>query len=1259
VTWFRFGRSRRLISAAALHLLERDGGGAATARASSSSLSLASGLRRASVVCAGVVAALAGLVLLGWMLHIEILTRLVAGLAPMDANTAVCLLLGSVSLLGYLGSAPGSGLRRAAAACAVLVIVVGAATLVEYALGVRLGIDQLLFHDRGAPNAPYPGRPAANTALGFALDGGALLLWEVRVGKWWPSNTLVWASAALGSMALIGYANGAGPLIVLSAHQHFALNSAALLAVLWLGLLLGRSDRGEMALLASDGHGGLVGRRLLAVGIALPVELAMLTLAGQRLGLFATAAGGWLFAGAVTVIVAAVAWLVAAGSKRADRERRRGEDASARLAAIVESCQDAIITLSPEGVIETWNAAAEHLYSYTAEEVVGQPRGMLWPAEWNARRLDALAGDTIRFEGPAMRRDGSIFDAGATVSPVRNGDVIVGASCIVRDITERKRTECELQRLAHAAEHGSDAVVSIDLEGRICHWNPGAVRLYGWSASEAAGRPLDELLTVFGDEPRDEIARMLAGEDAYQFETQRRRKDATIIDVLLTISPWTVDGSVVGVTSIAIDVSERKRIERAREQALAELEEAQRTARVGSWSWGPTADEASWSAQMYEIFARDATSGPATSEDFYAYVHPDDRGRLAGYTRAFGGGPAFELDYRIVAGDGSQRTLHALGHRDSARVGCYVGTVQDVTELRAAEVALRDAEERFRQAFDEAPIGMALISEDGRLEQANTALGVICGRTRDELLGVQLRELLHPADADSASEALRALGAGAIDQLAMALRIIPTVGSPLEISVNGTLLQNGTGHLKRVLYQFQDVTERKRYEEQLQFMADHDPLTGLQNRRKFESELDRHVEHVKRYGPEGALLVLDIDHFKTINDTLGHNAGDQLIVSISSVLRGRLRTSDVLARLGGDEFAVLLPKADEAEAAQVAGALVNAVRSNTTLLCGERKKVTTSIGVAMFNTNVDELTGETIVIEADLAMYDAKEAGRDSHAFYATSEHRISRTKARLTWVSRIEQALEEDRFALLAQPILDLHTGEVRQHELLLRMLDDNDDLIPPASFLYIAERFGLIAKLDEWVANRAIELIEQRPELQLGVNVSGRSLGDRKLLQAIDKRLRASSIDPTRLIFEVTETAAVANITHAQAFAQQLRDRGCRFALDDFGAGFGSFYYLKHLPFDYVKIDGEFVQHATSGHVDQLVIEAVVRIAQGLGKETIAEFVTDEQTKRMVTRLGVDYAQGYHIGKPAPIAELIDASGTHLELPSRVTARPAAVAA
>ena len=559
-------------------------------------------------------------------------------------------------------------------------------------------------------------------------------------------------------------------------------------------------------------------------------------------------------------------------------------------------------------------------------------------------------------------------------------------------------------------------------------------------------------------------------------------------------------------------------------------------------------------------------------------------------------------------------------------------------QSRGARLALKAAESRFHRVFEQAPIGMAVVDLTGRVEQANKAFGAICERHRHDLIGLQLCDLIHPADREQWQATLGALSAGRADNGSVELRIRPAAGSVVDVSAHCAVLKDPAERPTRVLCQFLDITERNRFEAQLQFMADHDPLTGLANRRRFEQELERHAAHVKRYGPEGALLVLDVDHFKQVNDTLGHNAGDELIISIARVLRERLRNSDVLARLGGDEFAVLLPKADAAEAAQVARALNLGVRANAALLGGERKKVTISVGVALFESDTESLSAETMLVEADLAMYDAKEAGRDRYAFYATSEHRISRTAARLAWVSRIEGALADNRFVLVAQPIEDLRSGRISRYELLIRMLDDHDDHVPPATFLYIAERYGLIGQLDEWVSMRAIELIEQRTDLHLEVNISGRSLGDRKLLHAIDNRLRSACIEPAQLIFEVTETAAVANITQAQLFAQHLRDHGCRFALDDFGAGFGSFYYLKHLPFDYVKIDGEFVQHAASAAIDQLVVQAIVRIARGLGKETIAEFVTDAKTRQVLQRLGVDYAQGNHVGEPLTLEQLLD---------------------
>jgi EAL domain-containing protein (putative c-di-GMP-specific phosphodiesterase class I) len=288
------------------------------------------------------------------------------------------------------------------------------------------------------------------------------------------------------------------------------------------------------------------------------------------------------------------------------------------------------------------------------------------------------------------------------------------------------------------------------------------------------------------------------------------------------------------------------------------------------------------------------------------------------------------------------------------------------------------------------------------------------------------------------------------------------------------------------------------------------------------------------------------------------------------------------------------------------------------------------------------LSAEDVLVNADLAMYDAKEAGRDRAATYSSQERGASRMEARITWAERIREALEEDRFTLYAQPIVELASGEVRQHELLLRMLDEQGEVIPPVAFIGIAERFDLMQDIDRWVVARAIRHMgEQKAagrDLVFEVNISGSSTGDPELLRIIEHELADTGVDPVNLVLEVTETTAVANILRAQQFAARLAELGCRFALDDFGAGFGSFYYLKHLPFDLLKIDGEFVRSCTTSTTDQLLIRAAVDIARGLGKKTIAEYVGDEATVELLRELGVDYAQGFHIGRPGPLAARLE---------------------
>jgi EAL domain-containing protein (putative c-di-GMP-specific phosphodiesterase class I) len=306
---------------------------------------------------------------------------------------------------------------------------------------------------------------------------------------------------------------------------------------------------------------------------------------------------------------------------------------------------------------------------------------------------------------------------------------------------------------------------------------------------------------------------------------------------------------------------------------------------------------------------------------------------------------------------------------------------------------------------------------------------------------------------------------------------------------------------------------------------------------------------------------------------------------------------------------------------------------------GDRSiRVTASVGVAMF----DGLSAVEVLACADLAMYEAKQAGRNRFALYDPGRGRREQVSARLAEVDHLRSALEEDRFVLYGQPILDLRDHEVRQYEVLLRLRNEGSgELLTPSTFLYVAERFGLIQAIDGWVARQAIALIAEQERagrrLVLHVNLSGKSIGDPKVAALTESALAEAGIDPSRLVFELTETAAIANIEEAKAFAHRLRARGCRLALDDFGAGFGSFYYLKTLPFDYFKIDGDFIRGVAASPMDQLVVGAIVGIARGMGKQTIAEFVTDDEALRLLEKAGVDYAQGYHVGRPRPLRDLL----------------------
>ena len=543
----------------------------------------------------------------------------------------------------------------------------------------------------------------------------------------------------------------------------------------------------------------------------------------------------------------------------------------------------------------------------------------------------------------------------------------------------------------------------------------------------------------------------------------------------------------------------------------------------------------------------------------------------------------------------------------------------------------------FETAFARAPIGMALVDMGGHFLQVNDALCRITGYSRDQIQGISFRELSHPSHVDVDAPQLQALLDGDLASYQIEKRYRHAWGHSLWVLLTVSIVRDNQGQPQYLISQLQDISERKELERRLEHLVDHDFLTALFNRRRFEQALTQETKLAARYGGGGAVLLLDLDHFKDVNDRFGHKAGDDLLKTVAAALRERIRETDILARLGGDEFGIILPQADEAQALVVAEEIVKAMRRHTAMLADQVIPLTASVGVALF----DHLTGIELLACADLAMYEAKESGRNGFSLYRPVKGARPRASSRLAAAEGIRHALMHDQLALYGQPILDLENNEVSQYELLVRLRNEQGELLPPSAFLYVAERFGMIVAIDSWVVQKAVALIADQAQagrsLTLNVNISAKSVGDAQLLNVIDRALSDTGIDPARLVFELTETAAIGNIENAKTFTNQLRNRGCKFALDDFGTGFGSFYYLKHLPFDYLKIDGDFIRGFTANTTDQFVVEAIVGIAQGMGKKTVAEFVADIEMIDRLRQSGVDYAQGYHIGVPRPVSDIL----------------------
>ena len=639
--------------------------------------------------------------------------------------------------------------------------------------------------------------------------------------------------------------------------------------------------------------------------------------------------------------------------------------------------------------------------------------------------------------------------------------------------------------------------------------------------------------------------------------------------------------------------------------------------------------------------------GYSSAEELYAlpsaamcYWYPADRAEFA--RRLESEGKIRNAEFRLRRRDGQQIVVHESAHAmrdDAGHIIGYEGTIADITERKQAEQAMFAEKERAQVTLQS--IGDAVISTDaeGNIDYLNPIAGGLTGWSVDEARGRPIGDVLSIV-----SEATRtpienpvlvALRSG--EQVGPGEQSVLTSrnGQSIAIQDSASPIRDRLGKIIGAVIVFHDVTKERRLKRALAYQASHDALTGLINRREFDNRLHEAVQAARQSGAHYALLYVDLDQFKLVNDTCGHPAGDRLIRDITGLLQTRVRASDTIARLGGDEFGVLLENCTLEQAGVIAESVRQAVRDYRFVWGSASLSVGASIGVVEIGTETE--SAASVLSAADIACYSAKDQGRNRIHLYdgggTATRHR------EMHWVAQVTRAVDEGRLDLCFQTIRPIGPSPLSQPfaELTVRLRDDTGDIVPPSQFIPAAERYNVMSMIDRWVVQRTVDLLrEHRGAAPLfAVNLSGTSLNDQGFLDYVLGRIDDDAI-ARGLCFEITETAAVANLQSASYFMQELRARGCRFSLDDFGSGLSSFRYLKTLPVDFLKIDGDFIANVAQDAVDRSMVEAISQVGRTLGIATVAERVESEAVLAALGRIGIDFAQGFFLSQPLPIADL-----------------------
>lgn len=566
----------------------------------------------------------------------------------------------------------------------------------------------------------------------------------------------------------------------------------------------------------------------------------------------------------------------------------------------------------------------------------------------------------------------------------------------------------------------------------------------------------------------------------------------------------------------------------------------------------------------------------------------------------------------------------------------YRGIGSDITARKKIEAELLTLSQI---TFNMGEGAMLVRASDASILYVNPAFDKMFGYESDEIIGKHISILSPRADLSGENPSdimLRELQSNGTWR--GEISSVKSDGTKFWCSANlSTFTHSEIGEVWISIYS--DISKHKQVEENLSYMASHDNLTGLFNRREFENRAERVISAIQQDREEHALCFLDLDQFKVVNDTCGHTAGDELLRQLSSTLKKIVRRSDTFARLGGDEFGLLMVNCSLSQANRAATKILKEVEDFQFSWENQQFRIGVSIGLVGITDTTDNLT--ELLKRADAACYMAKDLGGNRIHVYRQDDAELAQRHGEMQWVTRINQALKENRFTLYAQKIVSLSNDTKKHYEILIRMIDTDGTIIPPGAYLPAAERYDLIDKLDSWVINNVFTLMTSHREFVkqinfISINLSGRSVTNLSFLRTVIDKIENYRIDPKKICFEITETAAISNLNVATTFITELGKLGCKFALDDFGSGLSSFGYLKNLPVNYLKIDGMFVKDMVTDPIDSAMVKSINDIGHVMGMKTIAEFVENDAIRDLLAEIGVDYVQGYGIEKPLPVSEI-----------------------